>query len=148
MREAISIYRDKEYITQVNKAYVFFKFPDGSQDRKKSRKQDLVEIYEWYKEEMQFYDRMHRELSEEYYKRKERFEKTHHYYTEEEIHAACLENRFANIDMEISNKYYLEDHYRISGILDMSIKMFNKYQKFYTITIQIQNVINTLENGG
>ena len=27
MREAISIYGDKEHITQVNKSYVFFTFP-------------------------------------------------------------------------------------------------------------------------
>ena len=33
MREAISIYGDKEHITEVNKSYEFFTFPDGSQDR-------------------------------------------------------------------------------------------------------------------
>ena len=35
MREAISIYGDKEHITEVNKTYVFFKFTDGSKDRHK-----------------------------------------------------------------------------------------------------------------
>ena len=58
MREAISIYGDKEHITEVNKSYVFFKFPDGSQDRKKSRKQDLQEVFEWVKGELYFYNRM------------------------------------------------------------------------------------------
>ena len=71
MREAISIYGDKEHITEVNKTYVFFTFPDGSQDRKKSRKQDLQEVLEWVNGELYFYNRMYEEVKQMYESEKE-----------------------------------------------------------------------------
>ena len=108
MREAISIYGDKEHITEVNKTYVFFTFPDGSQDRKKSRKQDLQEVLEWVNGELYFYNRMYEEVKQMYESEKEKFDKTRHYYSDEEIHEACLKNRFASIDMGISNKMEFE----------------------------------------
>ena len=144
MREAISIYGDKEYITEVNKSYVFFTFPDGSQDRKKSRKQELQEVFEWLNTEMYFYNRMYEDAKQIYETEKEKFDKTRHYYSDEEIHEACLKNRFASIDMGISNKRYVEDWNRISGKFEIASKANDKYWKLYKIATQIKSVISVM----
>ena len=144
MREAISIYGDKEHITEVNKTYVFFTFPDGSQDRKKSRKQDLQEVFEWVKGELYFYNRMYEEAKQMYESEKEKFDKIRHYYSDEEIHEACLKNRFASIDMGISNEKYKEDWHRISGKWSVASKANDRYWKLYKLAEQIKSAISLM----
>lgn len=144
MREAVSIYGDKEHITEVNKSYVFFTFPDGNQDRKKSRKQDLIEVFEWIKGELYFYNRMYEEVKRTYESEKERFDKTRHYYSDEEIHEACLKNRFASIDMGISNKRYIEEWNQISGKLSIASKANDRYWRLYKLAEQIKSTLNVL----
>ena len=144
MREAISIYGDKEHITEVNKTYVFFTFPDGSQDRKKSRKQDLQEVFEWVKGELYFYNRMYEEAKQMYESEKEKFDKTRHYYSDEEIHEACLKNRFASIDMGISNEKYKEDWHRISGKWSVGNNANERYWKLYKLAEQIKSVLSLM----
>lgn len=144
MRKAISIYGDKEYITNVGKDYVNFKFPDGSYDRLKARKTDLQDILEWYKGEMEFYERMRRELSDEYNKKKESFKNSHHYYDDEEIKQACMKDRFADIDMKISNRIYIEEHNKIVGILETSMKTYDKYDSAARMVRQIMSALNAM----
>lgn len=144
MRKAIDIYGDKEHITEVNAKYVFFKFPDGSQDHTKSRKNDLIEVYKWIGEEMQFYNRMYRETQRMYEEESERFKKNRHYYSEEEIKEACRGNRFANIPMEISNEKYKEDWYTICGKSDIASYAMNKYWKLYRLNAEIKAAIHEL----
>lgn len=144
MREAIDIYGDKEYITEVNTKYVFFRFPDGGQDRLKSRKQDLISVLEWIHGEMDFYNRMYNEVKTIYETEKEKFDKTKHYYSDEEIHEACRKNRFANIDMELSNENYKTEWNRISGKCDISSKASDRYWKLYRIAKQLENSIKAM----
>lgn len=144
MRAVVSIFGDKEHITEVNKSYVFFTFPDGRQDRKKSRKQDLQEVFEWLKGELYFYNRMYEEAKQMYETEKERFDKTRHYYSDEEIHEACLENRFASIDMGISNERYEEDRNRISGKWSVAQKANDRYWRLYKLAEQIKSVLSTI----
>ena len=144
MRE-ISIYGDKEHITEVNKTYVFFTFPDGRQGRKKSQKQDLQKVLEWVNGELYFYNRMYEEVSHIYESEKEKFDKTRHYYSEEEIQEACLKNRFASIDMRISNEKYMEDCQRILGKLSVASKANDRYWKLYNLAKQIKSAIEYLK---
>lgn len=144
MRKAVDIYGDKEHITEVNASYVFFTFPDGSQDRLKSRKADLIEVYKWVGEEMSFWHRMYEETYQLYKSEKERFDRGRHYFTEEEIHEANKKNHFAYIDMEISNKYYLRDSNYISGKGEMAFYANDKYWKYVKLAHQINNAINKL----
>lgn len=144
MKEVVSIFGDKEHITEVNKSYVFFTFPDGSQDRKKSRKQDLIEVFEWIKGELYFYNRMYEEVKRIYESEKERFDKTRRYYSDEEMHDACLKNRFASIDMGISNKRYIEDWNQISGKLSIASKANDRYWRLYKLAGQIKSTLNVL----
>lgn len=144
MRKAIDIYGDKEHITEVNAKYVFFRFPDGSQDRLKVRKQDLIEVYQWINEEMNFYRRMYEEVKQLYESEKERFDKIRHYYSDEEIHEACLKNRFASIDMGISNEKYKEDWNQISGKWKVASNANDKYWKLYMLAENIKGTINSL----
>lgn len=144
MRKAISIYGDKEYITQVNSKFVFFKFPDGNQERLLANKVDLIEIYEWFTGEMNFYNRMNRELSESYRKQFDSFEKTHHFYSEEEINEACKKDRFANIPMEIKNKDYTRKINKIFGISEEGSRILDKYWKYYRIKKQIEEALRQL----
>ena len=144
MREVISIYGDKEHITSVNAKYVFFKFPDGSQDRVKTRKQELVNVLEWIHTEMYFYNRMYNETRAIYEAEKEKFDKTRYYYSEEEIHEACLKNRFAKFEMYLSNEQYKREWDRISGKSDIVNKANDKYWKLYRIASQIQGVIRIM----
>lgn len=144
MREVISIYGDKEHITQVNSKYVFFRFPDGSQDRLRANKQDLKEVYKWYINEMYFYDRMHRELSESYRAKYDLFEKNRHYFSEEEIDAACRKDRFANISMERNNEDYIKEINKIFGISEEGSRILDKYWRYYRIVKQIEETIKQL----
>lgn len=143
-RTEINIYGDKEYITQVNKAYVFFKFPDGSQERLRSRKSDLIEVYKWIGEELQFYDRMYKETKKLYDVEKDKFDRSRHYYSDEEIKEACKGNRFANIPMEISNEKFREDWNKICGKSDITSYAMNKYWKLYRLSGEIKTAINEL----
>ena len=144
MREAIGIYGDKEYITQVNSKYVFFKFPDGNQDRLRANKSDLKDVYEWYIGEMNFYRRMHDELSESYRRQYDSFEKIRHYYSEEEIDEARRKHNFSYIPMEISNENYTRDINRIFGISEESSRILDKYYKYYRIARQIEEAYKQL----
>lgn len=143
MREAISIYGDKEHITQVSRSYVFFRFPDGNQDRKKVNETELKELYDWVNSEREFYSRMYNELSKSYEKQRELLEKRH-YYTKEEIQVACKKNRFANIDMEIRNEEYMKESHRISGLTTEAARINDKYWKYVNLTRQIQAVLRNL----
>ena len=144
MREAISIYGDKEYITSVNTKYVFFKFPDGNEDRIRSRKQDLVNVLELVHTEMYFYNRMYNETKAIYDVEKEKIDKVRHYYSDEEIHAACLKNRFASIDMGLSNEQYKREWDRISGKFEVASKASGKYWRLYRIASQIESAIKVM----
>lgn len=144
MRKAETVYGDKEFITQVNRKYVFFNF-NGSQDRLPARLHDLKEFSEWLKEEIVFYNRMRYELHESYEKQKEKFDATRHYYGEEEIIEACRKDRFANIDMEIKNKYYLEDWHKIVGIGNESSRVLYKLERLRKLLAQTKAAINELD---
>lgn len=144
MREAIDIYGDKEHITQVSRSYVFFRFPDGNQDRKKFHKADLKDLYEWVKSEMDFYNRMYQELHNEYEKQKERFDRVGHYYSEEEIKEACKRDRFAYIDMEIRNKERAREWGYVVGISKEAGRINDKYWKYYRLAAQIEAVYKEL----
>ena len=144
MKKAISIYGDKEYIEHVSTDYVVFRFPDGSRDKIKTRKTELQQAAEWYKNEMMFYDRMYREISELHDKEKEKFNNSHHYYDDEEIKKACQKNRFADIDMEISNRNYLREWNQISGIHVAAMTMFDKYAKVSNLCRQMTKVLNVM----
>lgn len=142
MREAVSIYGDKERITQVSRSYVFFTFPDGSQDRMKINKTDLKELYEWVKSEMDFYHRMYQELNNEYDKQKEKFDKIYHYYSKGEIKEACKRDRFANIEMEIKNEEYQRRWNKIAGLGEEAERVNDKYWKYYRLAAQIKSACN------
>lgn len=141
MRQKFDIYGDKEHITQVNVKYVFFRFSDGTEGRIKPQKKELQEVLKWLNDEMAFYHRMYEEIHKNYEIEKEEFDKTQHFYSEEEIHAACLKNRFANIDMELSNKNYLEKWHHISGRRHLAQQANDKYWKLYKVAAQIKNVL-------
>lgn len=140
----MDIYENKKYITSVNERYVFFKLPNGDEYKVPSRKKDLVDVLEWLHTEMDFYNRMYNETKELYDYEKEMFNKTAHYYSEEEIHAACLKNRFSIIDMEMSNEKYIRTWDRISGKFEIVHKASAKYWTLYKIASQIENVIKTI----
>ena len=79
-----------------------------------------------------------------YESEKEKFDKTRHYYSDEEIHEACLKNRFASIDMGISNEKYKEDWHRISGKWSVASKANDRYWKLYKLAEQIKSVISLM----
>lgn len=144
MRKVISIYGDKEHIISANEKYVFFKFPDGKEDHIKSRKQDMMDVLKWIHTEMYFYHRMYIEVKDMYESEKEEFDRTRHYYSDEEIHAACLKNRFANINMGLSNEQYKKDWDRIAGKWNIASMANDKYWKLYRIAEQIQRAIKVM----
>lgn len=100
----IDFFGDKEYIVHVTNSYTVFRFPDGSKIRLETCKEQLVPVLGWYRTEMQFYDRMQRELNAQYEKQKEVFDTSSHYYTDEEIADACQKDRFALFDLQYANK--------------------------------------------
>lgn len=75
---------------------------------------------------------------------KERFDRTRHYYSDEEIHNACLKNRFASIDMGISNEKYKEDWHYISGKGKVATRANDKYWRLYKLAEEIKSVLNVM----
>lgn len=144
MSNIIDAYDNKEHITQINERYIFFKFSDGNQESVKTKKQDLLRIQEWVHDELGFYDRMYWATKEIYDTEKVRFHKTRHYYSGEEVQAACLNNSFAYINMDISNKKYKEDWNRIVGMGDLVLRINNKYGRLRKLSMQIKNVLNVM----
>ena len=140
----MNIYENKKYITSVNEKYVFFKLPNGDECKTHLEKKVLVDVLEWLYAEMDFYNRMYNETKELYDSEKERFTKTAHYYSEEEIHATCLKNRLSVIDMEMSNEKYKRTWDRISSKFEIAHKASAKYWTLYKIASQIENVIKTM----
>ena len=108
----VDFFGDKEYIVHVTNSYTVFRFPDGSKTRLETCKEQLVPVLGWYRTEMQFYDRMQRELNAQYEKQKEVFDTSSHYYTDEEIADACQKDRFALFDLQYANKKYLQESSR------------------------------------
>ena len=144
MRKAETIFGDRYYITEVNKKYVFFNF-NGSQDRLPAKLYELKEVLEWLNTEIIFYERMRYELHDSYEKQKEKFDATRHFYSDEEIADACRKDRFANIEMEIRNKYYLEDWHKIVGIGNESSRVLDKLEKLRKLARQTKAAINELD---
>ena len=141
----MNIYENKKYITSVNEKYVFFKLPNGDKYKTHLEKKALIDVLEWLHTEMDFYNRMYNETKELYDSEKERFTKTAHYYSEEEIMlAACYNNRFSVIDMKMSNEKYIRTWDRISGKFEIVHKASAKYWTLYKIASQIENVIKTM----
>lgn len=81
----VDFFGDKEYIVHVTNSYTVFRFPDGSKTRLETCKEQLVPVLGWYRSEMQFYDRMQRELNAQYEKQKEVFDTSSHYYTRKKL---------------------------------------------------------------
>ena len=141
----MNIYDNKKYITSVNEKYVFFKLPNGDECKTHLEKKALIDVLEWLHTEMDFYNRMYNETKELYDSEKERFIKTAHYYSEEEImQAACYNNRFSVIDMKMSNEKYIRTWDRISAKFEIVHKVSAKYWTLYKIASQIENVIKTM----
>ena len=60
-KKSIDVFADKQYITQIGKEYIHFKFADGSQDRKTASRKEIALVLPWLQSEMNFYDRMWQE---------------------------------------------------------------------------------------
>jgi hypothetical protein len=144
MKRTFDMYLDKEYVTGVNVKYTFYHFPEG-EDRKNTKIEDLEILHEWLVSELQFYDRMCNELRASYYTQKEDFERTHHWYTQEEMHEAALKNRLSVLDLEFSNKRYDEERHRLNGILREYRRIHDKYWKLYRLNEQAKQILRTLK---
>ena len=84
-KKSIDVFADKQYITQIGKEVMHFKFADGSQDSKVVSRKEIALVLPWLQSEMNFYDRMSREMREEAEKQRKAFESCYHFYTEEEM---------------------------------------------------------------
>lgn len=144
MRKATNIYDDKEYITSINAEYVFFRFPDGSQDQLLLKQQHtyLSMLYDWLVAELKFYERMYTEIKQMYKSEEEEFKKTRHYYSTEEMNKANIKNRFASITLELENKKYIEEWNNILGKADIASDAYNRYLKFSELSRDIKKVID------
>ena len=144
-KKVIDVYENKENVTQVSRLYIFFTFSDGSQGTKKINKDDLKMLHEWIVGELKFYHRMYEELHNSYEKQKEKFNKSRHFYSDDEIQKACLKDRFANIHMENSNREYMREWNKIVGIGNESSRINDKYWKLYTLKEQIKNTYDNIK---
>ena len=143
MRKAIDIYGDKEYITNVTKDYVTFIFSDGERDKLKSRKADLIQVLEWYKNEMKFWDRMRAELRKRYNDTHTYLEETCKYYTEDEIKAVGRDFN-AMYNMKSSNKELKTRYDKCFAVGEEATRASDKYWEYYKIARQIESAINAM----
>lgn len=137
----VDLFGDKEYIVHVTNSYTVFRFPDGSKTRLETCKEQLVPVLGWYRTEMQFYDRMQRELNAQYEKQKEVFDTSSHYYTDEKIADACQKDLFALFDLQYANKKYLQEWNAVSGIQQGASFARDRYWQLYKIATQLQTVV-------
>ena len=132
-KKSIDVFADKQYITQIGKEYIHFKFADGSQDRKAASRKEIALVLPWLKGEMNFYDRMWQELLEEQDRQRKAFDLSHHYYTEDEMKEAERREHLSSISMKVSNDDYIREVWRINGIYQHKwMALYDKYYKLYT----------------
>lgn len=108
----IDILENKQYITDINSKWTFFKFPNGKEDRVATNIKLIDDLLDYFRNEYRFYKRMYEELKGISNKKCEEISKLS-YHTEEEIIHATL---FKDIDMRIDNEKYKEKLYEVSGI--------------------------------
>ncbi len=132
-KKSIDVFADKQYITQIGKEYIHFKFADGSRDSKKTSRKEIALILPWLQSEMNFYDRMWQELSDEQDRQRKAFDLSHHYYTEDEMKEAERREHLSSISMKVSNDDYIREVWRINGICQHKwMALYDKYYKLYT----------------
>lgn len=138
------ILNNKEYIIELNKQRVFFKFPDGSQDHAdKPETKTIHELLQYFSSEEIFYERMLEELNSESEKRRKSY-RGKHYYTEEEIKEAGKlrgEHLFRDYEMECHNEQMREENLKIVGINEVSSKILDKRWKLYKLVQQCKNAL-------
>lgn len=138
------ILNNKEYIIELNKQRVFFKFPDGSQDHADKPETKIIhELLQYFSSEEIFYERMLEELNRESSKRRKNYN-SKHYYTEEEIKEVEKlrgEHLFRDYEMEYHNEQMREENLKIVGINEVSSKILDKRWKLHKLVNQCKNTL-------
>lgn len=132
-KKSIDVFADKQYITQIGKEIMHFKFADGSQDSKVVSRKEIALVLPWLQSEMNFYDRMSCEMREEAEKQRKAFESCYHFYTEEEMEEAEKRQHLSSISMKVDNDNYIREMWRINGMYNHRWSaLYDKYYKLYT----------------
>lgn len=58
----IDILENKQYITDINNEWTFFKFPNGKEDRVTTNIKLIDDLLDYFRNEYRFYKRMYEEL--------------------------------------------------------------------------------------
>lgn len=127
-------------VREVNCKYIFIINSEGKQDRIPAAQNKLQEIYEKATNNVRFYERMVKEIREEYEKMKVDYEKKYHYITDDDIKAANKEKAWNLSLMQESNN--MECKYRLGflfGFFEASSFASDKEWEAYKIMKQAEN---------
>jgi len=139
---------DINEVTQVNTSYIFFHFPDGTQDRKTVDTRELKHLYNDVTENMKHYDFMKEEcekVRESIKTERQKLENTMNEYRSyiesnkndpsirRNLHGVCY-------SLEFTTQKYRELSHEISGINKTWSYANDTYWKLYNLQKQIEYV--------
>ena len=82
----IDILENKQYITDINSKWTFFKFPNGKEDRVATNIKLTDDLLDYFRNEYRFYKRMYEELKDISDKKRKEVDKLPRHTEEEIIH--------------------------------------------------------------
>ena len=139
-------------VSEVNAKYIFFHFPDGTQDRKIVNKNDLKELYIDICNNMKSYDFMKEEC--EKVKEQLRLESDslnsviqgYEKYIAEHQEIPSIRRGLDNVcfNLEYAIKNQRELNYKISGVNKAWSHASDNYWKLYKLQKQIENVLKVI----
>ena len=117
----IDILENKQYITDINSKWTFFKFPNGKEDRVATNIKLKDVLLDYFRNEYRFYKRMYEELNDISDKKRKEVDKLPRH-TEEEITHATL---FEDMNMRTDNEKFKEKSYEVHGINSVTNNAFH-----------------------
>lgn len=135
-------------VTQCNEACVFLD-NEGKQDRIKANKERLDAIYTRATENIVFYDRMAKELTDIYEKKKAEAEKKYQYISDEEVQEASKQDRRKGFELSFRkdsvNEAYLRGWSKVFGLYDGVNYANDKKWEAYKLQKEAENALKQLK---
>ena len=123
----IDILENKQYITDINSKWTFFKFPNGKEDRVATNIKLTDVLLDYFRNEYRFYKRMYEELNDISDKKRKEVDKLPRH-TEEEITHATL---FEDMNMRTDNEKFKEKSYEYKSNKSFNTRISpSKYKTF------------------
>lgn len=131
-------------VTECNYSWIFLN-DEGKQERIKADKERLKLILDTAGEDMRFYDRMGKVVTQLYERRKAEVEKKYHFITDEMVKAAYQESSDRGFELSISkdsnNEECVRQYSSVYGLYDVVRMAHERYWEARKLLGQVKNAL-------